>query len=404
MELPERTQVGIVGAGPAGLLLSHLLALYGIESVILEARSRDYVEHRVRAGVLEDGTRRIFERVGVAERLRRESLRHNGIHIAFAGELHHVNFAELTGGHTITVYGQQEVIKDFIRARLDAGGVIAFEAEAVAVDGLDSDRPAIVYRLPDGRRRRLTCDFVAGCDGFHGVSREAVPPGVLTVYSHDYPLAWLGILAETRPAREELIYSHHPRGFALFSMRSPTLSRNYLQVAPDEPLEDWPDERIWEELARRVEPAARIVPGPIIERGITQLRSFVVEPMQYGRLFLAGDAAHIVAATGAKGLNLAVADVVVLARALEQYYHRRDETGLRQYSAVCLQHVWQGQYFAWWWTVLLHRVDDPFTTRMQDTQLRHLTRSPTLARHLAEHYVGLHTSGRYVEWVPPSGG
>lgn len=400
MKLPNRTQVGIIGAGPAGLLLSHLLSLYGIKSVVLEAKSRDYVEQRVRAGVLEDGTRQILERVGVADRLRREGLRHGGINIAIGGELHHLHFPDLTGGHTITVYGQQEVVKDLIRARLAAGGVIAFETEAVAIYDIGSDAPAIVYRSPDGQHRRLGCDFVAGCDGFHGVSRAAIPAADLAVYARDYPLAWLGILARSRPAHEELIYAYHPRGFALFSMRSPTLSRNYLQVAPDERLDDWPDEQVWEELQRRVEAAARIQVGSIVERGITQMRSFLVEPMQCGRLFLAGDAAHIVPATGAKGMNLAVADVVLLARALYHYYHRRDETGLRQYSVACLRHVWQAEYFSWWMTTLLHRADDPFAARLQETQIRHLTRSPSMARHLAEHYVGLHTSGLYVDLVP----
>jgi p-hydroxybenzoate 3-monooxygenase len=403
MELPHRTQVGIIGAGPAGLLLSHLLSLYRIESVVLEARTRDYVEHRVRAGVLEDGTREIFERAGIADRLRQEGLRHDGINIAIGGELHHVDFPALTGGCAITVYGQQEVVKDLIRARLAAGGVIAFEAEAVGIDGIGSDAPAIVYRKPGGEHR-LACDFVAGCDGFHGISRDAVPAGALTTFTRDYPLAWLGILAQTRPAHEELIYAYNPAGCALFSMRSPTLSRNYLQVAPDERLEDWPDGRIWDELQRRVERAARIQAGPIVERGITQMRSFVAEPMQFGRLFLAGDAAHIVPATGAKGMNLAVADVVVLARALDRHYHRGDETDLRQYSTTCLRHAWQAEYFSYWMTTLLHRVDDPFAARLQEIQLHHLTRSPTLARHLAEHYVGLHTSGLYVDWVPEPGG
>ncbi|MDR7559647.1 MAG: 4-hydroxybenzoate 3-monooxygenase [Armatimonadota bacterium] len=391
--------MGIVGAGPAGLLLSHLLARQGIASVVLEARSRAYVEQRIRAGVLEDGTRQILERVGVAERLRREGLRHGGIAIALNGALHRVDFPALTGGHTITVYGQQEVVKDLIAARLASGGTVAFEAEAVSLQEVDSPRPAIVYRA-GGEVRRLACDFVAGCDGFHGICREAVPAGALTVFARDYPLAWLGILARTRPAHQELIYSPSPEGFALFSMRSPTLARNYLQVAPDDRLENWPDERIWRELQRRVGRAATVEPGPILERGITQMRSFVVEPMQYGRLFLAGDAAHIVPATGAKGLNLAVADVVVLARALGRYYRDGSADLLATYSETCLRHVWQGEHFAWWMTVLMHTVDDPFATRLRQAQLHQVTSHPTLSRYLAEHYVGMHTSGLYVEWVP----
>lgn len=400
--IPQRTRVGIIGAGPAGLLLSHLLALQGIESVVLERRSRAHVERRIRAGVIEDGTRAILERAGVGERMAREGLRHRGINLAFEGRLHAIDLSTLTGGRGITVYGQQEVVKDLIAARLRAGGAIAFEVEAVDVEASDSPSPAIVYQTRSGQRGRLACDFVAGCDGSHGIAREAIPAGTLHVYTRSYPFAWLGILAQARPAHTELIYVNHPQGFALFSMRSPTLSRNYLQVAADERLEAWPDERLWDELQRRVGEAARIESGPILERSLTPIRSVVVEPMQYGRLFLAGDAAHVVPPTGAKGMNLAVADVVVLAKALAAYYHRGDESELRAYTATCLRHVWQAEYFSWWMTTLLHRLEDPFEQRIQRSLLAQLTQSETLARHLAENYVGLHTSGPYAEWVMPT--
>lgn len=398
-----RTQVGIIGAGPAGLLLSHLLHHAGVASVVLESRSRAYVEQRVRAGVLEDGTRQILLRAGVGERMSREGLVHNGVNLAVDGRLHHLDFPALTGGHTIIVYGQQEVVKDLIGARLAAGGDLRFEAEAVAIEGIE-ERPTIVYRRPDGTVERLACDFVAGCDGSHSLSREAVPPPARTVYQRAYPSAWLGILAETPPASHELIYVHHPRGFALFSMRSPTLSRNYLQVRADESLDAWPDDRIWAELALRLDGVATIRPGPVRERTLAVLHSLVVEPMQYGRLFLAGDAAHVVPPTGAKGLNLAVCDVVVLADALIAYYRRGDEQGLQGYTAACLQHVWQAEHFSWWMTNLLHRLEDPFEDRLQRAHLRALLRSEAGRRYLAENYVGLHTSGRYVDRLPLAGG
>lgn len=331
------------------------------------------MEQRVRAGVLEDGTRQILLRAGVGERMRREGLVHNGVNLAVDGRLHHLDFPALTGGHTIIVYGQQEVVKDLIRARLAAGGDVRFEAEAVAIEGIE-ERPTIVYRRPDGSVERLACDFVAGCDGSHSLAREVIPPPARTVYQRAYPYAWLGILAETPPASHELIYVHHPRGFALFSMRSPTLSRNYLQVRATESLDAWPDDRIWTELALRLDGVATIRPGPVRERTLAVLHSLVVEPMQYGRLFLAG--------------------------ALVAYYRRGEEQGLQGYTAACLQHVWQAEHFSWWMTNLLHRLEDPFEDRLQRAHLRALLRSEAARRYLAENYVGLHTSGRYVERLP----
>ncbi len=394
-----RTQVAVVGAGPAGLLLSHLLHQVGVRTVVLESRSRAYVEQRVRAGVLEDGTRQILLRAGVGARMAQQGLVHEGVNFAFEGSLLHFDFPALTGGHTITVYGQQEVVKDLIRARLDADGDLRFEAEVVRVEEVHR-RPRVVYRNPDASEEVVEADFVAGCDGSHGVCRSAIPESARRVYQRAYPFAWLGILAEAPPASHELIYVNHPRGFALFSMRSPRLSRNYLQVAADEPLEDWPDARIWEELERRLDRAAPLLPGPVLEKSLAPLRSLVVEPMQHGRLFLAGDAAHVVPPTGAKGLNLAVCDVVVLGRALVDYYRTGDESGLRTYTQRCLEHVWQAEHFSWWMTHLLHRLDDPFEEGMQGAQLRALRRSEAARRYLAENYTGVHTSLRYVEWVP----
>ncbi len=318
-----RTQVGVVGAGPAGLLLSHLLHLEGIESVVLESRSRDYVEGRIRAGVLEQGTVDLLTESGVGDRMKKEGMVHHGIELRFGGQGHRIDLHELTEGRAITVYGQHEVVKDLIQTRLEAGGEIVFEAEAVGVEDLDSQNPTVRYRQ-DGENHELRCDFVAGCDGFYGVCRDSIPEGVLTVYERRYPFAWLGILAETPPSSEELIYTYHERGFALHSMRSPELTRLYIQCDPDDDIEDWSDERIWEELHTRLatDEGWALAEGPIREegRGITPMRSYAVEPMQYGRLFLAGDAAHIVTPTGAKGMNLAVADVRVLARGLAGLY------------------------------------------------------------------------------------
>jgi p-hydroxybenzoate 3-monooxygenase len=387
------TQVGIVGAGPAGLLLAHLLHLRGIESVVLEARSREYVEARVRAGVLEQTTVDLLDSAGVAERLHREGLVHRGLELRFDGRGHRIDFAELTGGRAITVYGQQEVVKDLIAARLDTGGELRFEVEDVSLHDLESDRPCIRFSH-EGSEHELRCDVVAGCDGFHGISRPTVPDDVLRIYEREYPFAWLGILAEVAPSSEELIYCHHDRGFALHSMRSPTLTRLYLQCAPDADIEEWPDERIWEELQTRLATADGdfvLEQGPLVEKGITPMRSFVAEPLRHGRLFLAGDAAHIVPPTGAKGLNLAAADVRVLSEALGAWYDSGDEGGLDAYSDTCLRRVWRVQHFSWWMTSMLHRFggDDPFEPRLQRSQLHYVVSSRAAATTLAENYVGL---------------
>jgi p-hydroxybenzoate 3-monooxygenase len=387
-----RTQVGIVGAGPAGLLLAHLLAREGIESVVLEARSRDYVIQRVRAGVLEQGTVDLLEAADVGERLRREGLVHEGLELRFERRPHRIPLSELTGGRTITIYGQQKVVEDLIEARLAAGGELRFEVEDVAVRDIETGAPSIRFRH-DGAEHELRCDVVAGCDGSHGVSRDAIPDGALRVYARDYPYAWLGILAEVAPSTEELIYCHHERGFALHSLRSPQLSRLYLQCDPSDELEAWPDERIWDELRTRfaTEDNWTLNEGPIVDRGITPMRSVVYEPMRHGRLFLAGDAAHIVPPTGAKGLNLAVHDVRVLARALAGWLATGDEAGIEGYSDACLRRVWRVQHFSWWMTSMLHRPpgQDAFERKLQEAQLRYVTRSRAGATTLAENYVGL---------------
>jgi p-hydroxybenzoate 3-monooxygenase len=387
----ERTQVGIVGAGPAGLVLGHLLHLRGIESVVLEDRSRDYVEQRVRAGVLEHGTVELLKRIGVGERMEREGLVHRGVELRFAGQGHRIDFDELTG-RAITVYGQQEVVKDLIAARLDSGRPLLFEVDDVRPQDFDGDSPTIAYRH-DGEEHLLHCDAIAGCDGFHGVCRDAVPDGALTFHERDWPFAWLGILAEAEPASEELIYAHHERGFALQSMRSPTVTRLYLQCDPSDRIEAWPDERIWEELQLRFESGDfRLNEGPIFERGVTPMRSFVTEPMQHGRLYLAGDAVHIVPPTGAKGLNLAVADVTILADGLERWLEHGDESVLQHYSELCLRRVWRVQHFSWWMTSMLHRLPedvDGFQSKLQIAQLDYVCSSRAASTSLAENYVGL---------------
>lgn len=387
-----RTQVGIVGGGPAGLLLSNLLHLRGIESVVLERRSRAYVERRVRAGVLEHATVELLREAGLAERLDRESLVHEGIELRFQGHGHRIPLTELTG-RSIWIYGQQEVVKDLIKARLDAGGRILFEVDGVRLEHVESPTPRVRFRH-EGREETLECDFVAGCDGFHGVSRDAIPPGVLTTYSHEYPFAWLGILAAVAPSSDELIYASHDGGFALHSLRSPEISRLYLQVPPDEDIDRWPDERIWQELALRLEEANgwTLRQGPVLEKGIALMRSFVVEPMQHGRLFLAGDAAHIVPATGAKGLNLAVHDVRVLSEGLAEWYRSGSEELLDTYTERCLRRVWRVQEFSSWMSTMLHRLPDDdggFRRRLQLSQLDFVTTSEAAARSLAENYVGL---------------
>jgi p-hydroxybenzoate 3-monooxygenase len=388
-----RTQVGIVGAGPAGLLLSHLLHLEGIDSVVLEDRSREYVEQRVRAGVLEQGTVELLTDTGLADRLHREGLVHHGIELRFEGEGHRIDLSGLTGGRTITIYGQQEVVKDLIAARVRDGGQVLFEVSGVALDGLTSDRPTIAFTHA-GEAQSLECDVIAGCDGFHGICRDAIPGGVLTEYDRTYPFGWLGILARVAPSSDELIYNSHDRGFALLSLRSPEVCRMYLQCEPDEDIGEWPDERIWEELHMRTatsDGSFTLKEGPIFEKGVAALRSFVVEPMQYGRLFLAGDAAHIVPATGAKGLNLAVADVRRLAQGLVRFFERGETNLLEGYSEGCLRRVWRVQHFSWWMTAMLHRFDraDRYRRRLQISELQYVTSSTAAATTLAENYVGL---------------
>ena len=389
-----RTQVGIVGAGPAGLMLSHLLHLEGIESVVLELRSRDYVEKRIRAGVLEQNTVDLLTETGVGDRMKKEGMVHHGIELRFDGQGHRVDMHELTGGRAITVYGQHEVVKDLIRTRLEAGGEIIFEAEDVSVHDLESQKPSIRYQK-DGENQELSCDVIAGCDGFHGVCRPSIPEGVLNVYERKYPFAWLGILAETPPSSEELIYTYHEQGFALHSMRSPELTRLYIQCDPDDDIEDWSDEDIWEELHARLatDEGWALAEGPILQegRGITPMRSFVVEPMQYGKLFLAGDAAHVVTPTGAKGMNLAIADVRVLSRALVESYASGNTDLLDRYSETCLRRVWLAQRFSWWMTAMLHRFDseNDFQHRLQLAELDYLTSSRAASTTLAENYVGL---------------
>jgi p-hydroxybenzoate 3-monooxygenase len=391
-----RTQVGIIGAGPAGLVLSHLLHLHGIESVILESRERKYVEERVRAGVLEQGTVDLLVEMGVGERLKREGLVHHGVNLRFNRRTHRIDFADLTGGKGVTIYAQHEVIKDLIAARLKTQGQILFGVESVKIsdfqDSAMSSRPRIGFEF-EGGQRHLECDFIAGCDGFHGICRPSVPEGILTIYERVYPFAWLGILAEAPPSMEELIYAYSKRGFALLSMRSPQISRLYIQCDPEEDVANWPDEKIWQELHARLasDEDWRLTEGPVLQKGITGMRSFVAEPMQCGKLFLAGDAAHIVPPTGAKGLNLAVADVRVLARALDAFYARGNAQLLEQYSATCLRRVWKVQRFSWWMTSMLHLFpsENPFDHHRQLAELDYVTSSRAGATTLAENYVGL---------------
>jgi p-hydroxybenzoate 3-monooxygenase len=386
-----RTQVGIVGAGPAGLTLGRLLENAGVESVILEARNREYCEARIRAGVLEQGSVDLLREAGVADRLDREGLVHHGISLQFDGERHRIPLRDLTGGRSIVIYGQTEVVKDLIATRLTSGLPLLFEAEAVAVESVESDRPRVRF-AHEGREQELECDVVAGCDGFRGVSRGSIPAGVVREFSHEYPYGWLGILADVAPSIDELVYSHHESGFALLSLRSATRSRYYLQCRPDEDLDEWPDERIWEELQRRTGVDGwALAEGPILEKGVTGMRSYVCEPMRHGRLFLAGDAAHIVPPTGAKGLNLAIHDVRVLAEALVRRYESGDESLLDAYSEHCLRRVWRCEHFSWWMTTMLHLPPgaDPFDLRLQRSQLRYATTSSAQAAALAENYVGL---------------
>jgi p-hydroxybenzoate 3-monooxygenase len=387
---PERTQVGIVGAGPAGLMLARLLELEGIDTVVLEDRSRDYVEQRIRAGVLEQRTADLLVDAGVGERLQREGIVHHGIELQFDGERHRIPLSELAGGRAILIYGQTEVVKDLIAARLESGLPLLFEVEEVSLHELESDRPRIRFRH-GGEERELVCDVIAGCDGSHGVCRPSIPDRVLSAFSREYPYGWLGILAEVAPSNDELVYAHHERGFALLSLRSPHLSRLYLQCAPDEELGKWPDDRIWSELQARLGMEGwTLAEGPVLEKGVTGMRSFVVEPLRYGRLFLAGDAGHIVPPTGAKGLNLAIADVRLLAQGLVSWYRTKSEELLDAYSASCLRRVWRAEHFSWWMTSMLHRPpgDDPFDLKLQLSQLRYVVTSRAAAASLAENYVG----------------
>jgi p-hydroxybenzoate 3-monooxygenase len=390
-----QTQVGIVGAGPAGLTLAILLRGAGIEAVVLESRDREYVESRVRAGLLEQNTVDLLREIGAGERLAREGIVHQGITLRWPGHAFHVPMTELTG-REITIYGQQEVVKDLIAAWLEGGGTLRFEVSDVVLHDLEGPAPRIAFRH-DGAEEELTCDVIAGCDGFHGVSRPALSPGVLSTHEFVYPFAWLGILADAPPAMEELVYAWHPEGFALYSMRSPQVSRLYLQVSAADEVGDWPDERIWEGLQRRLAgEGVAVNEGEIFEKGITPMRSFVAEPMQHGRLFLAGDAAHIVPPTGAKGLNLAVNDVRLLAAALRRWYADGDEDGLRSYTATALRRVWRAQDFSNYMTQLLHDLGGgQFEQRLQHARLEYVARSEAAARSLAENYVGLPAAADY---------
>jgi p-hydroxybenzoate 3-monooxygenase len=384
-----RTQVGIVGAGPAGLMLAHLLHLQGIESVVLESHTREYVESRVRAGVLEQGTVDMLRESGVGARMDREGLLHHGVELRFGGEGHRIDFRDLVG-KSIMVYAQQEVVKDLVAARLAYQAPILFEAEAMRISGYDT-QPEIHY-TKDGSEREIACDFIAGCDGFHGICRPAVPAERIQFYERQYPFGWLGILAHVAPASHELIYNYHERGFALLSMRSPEVSRLYLQCEPDEEIAKWSDDRIWQELRTRMATREFVLKdGPIFQKGITPMRSFVVEPMQFGKLFLLGDAAHIVPPTGAKGLNLAVADVRVFTRGLVEFYERGNKEELARYTERCLKRVWRGQRFSWWMTSMLHRFpqEDGFSHQIHLAELGYVTSSRAASTSLAENYVGL---------------
>jgi p-hydroxybenzoate 3-monooxygenase len=388
----RRTQVGIVGAGPAGLLLAHLLHREGIESVVLELRTRSEIESTIRAGVLEQGTVDLLAEVGVGERMKREGAVHRGINLRFEGQTHRIDLHELTGGKAITLYAQHEVIKDLVAARLQAGGELLFEVSDVSLHEVESRGPRIRFRHQGGERE-IACDFVAGCDGFHGVCRSAIPRSRRTDYEHVYPFGWFGILARAPRATEELIYTHHDRGFALVSTRSPALQRLYFQCDPRDDEERWSEERIWEEFRARLsgKDGFRLAEGPIVQKGIVAMRSFVIDPMRHGRLFLAGDAAHIVPPTGAKGMNLAVADVRVLSRALSDFFRSGKTELLDRYSDICLKRVWLAERFSRWMTGLTHRDDahDTFTRRLQLAELQYLVGSRAAEVSLAENYVGL---------------
>jgi p-hydroxybenzoate 3-monooxygenase len=385
-----RTRIGIVGAGPAGLLLSYMLHLNGIDSVILEARSREYCENRIRAGVLEHPVAELLIDIGVGARLQAEGMRHDGVNIRWNGRDHRIDLYGLTRKY-MTVYSQHLIVQDLIAARLAAGGQILFEAANVTIHDFHTDRPHILFEH-DGKHQRLDCDFIAGCDGFHGVCRDAIPDTERQSFERDYPFGWLGILANAAPASHEVVYANHDNGFALLSMRSPSVSRLYLQCAPDEDIGQWSDDRIWAELQIRLgRDGFRLNEGTITQKGVTPMRSFVCEPMQSGRLFLLGDAAHIVPPTGAKGLNLAAADVTVLTRALVAWFGTGDAEGLETYTQTCLRRVWKAQRFSWWMTSMLHRFssDTPFESRVRLAELDTVFGSEKASAALAENYVGL---------------
>ena len=384
-----RTQVGIVGAGPAGLMLSHLLHRAGIDSIIVENRSRAYCEARVRAGLQEHWVAQMLIDTGVGERLKREAMVHDGIYIAFNGEARHIDFRKLIGKQ-VFIYDQKEVVTDLIARRLADGGQIHFEVEDVSVHEFSTDRPVIRFRH-GGKPQQIECDLIAGCDGFHGICRPSIPAAQWRGYDRVYPFGWLGILSESPPPDKELIYCYHDRGFALFSMRGPQLSRLYLQCAVDEDIEAWPDGRIWDELEARLGGVRPLRRGKVLQKGITPMRSYVTEPMQSGRLFLAGDAAHIVPPTGAKGMNLAMADVRVLARAIEAFAKSGRSDLLENYSKTCLNRVWKGQRFSWWMTQMLHRhgSDIDFDTKRQIAEIDYVTGSEAAMTSLAENYAGL---------------
>ena len=391
MTLSSKTKVAIVGSGPAGLLLSHLLHLQGVDSIVLERKSQDYVLSRIRAGVLERGTVKVLRDSGLGERMDREGLLHDGIRLGYAGGIAGLDFNDLIGDK-IMVYGQTEVTKDLMKARAQAGGTLIYEAQNVAIHDYHGDTPSVTYEK-EGVVHEIKCDFIAGCDGFHGVCRKSIPAGNLEIFERIYPFGWLGILTETPPVHEELIYANHERGFALASMRSDYISRYYLQTPMDIDLADWPDERIWEELSIRLggEVTRDMVTGPSIEKSLAPLRSFVAEPLRHGRLFLAGDAAHIVPPTGAKGLNLAVADIRVLSQALVSWFHTGDDQDLNQYSDKALRRIWKAERFSWFMTRLLHTFPEEggFAHRIQQAELDYIIKSRAAAVSLAENYVGL---------------
>ena len=384
-----RTQVGIIGAGPAGLMLARLLHLAGIESIIIENRSRDYIENRIRAGLIEHWATDLLSEVGVGERMKREGIQHWGINIGINGALHRIDFNALVGKQ-VTIYGQQEVVKDLVERRLADGGPLLFEVDGVSVHELTAQRPKIRF-TQGGKAQEIECDFIAGCDGFHGICRPSFPDGMLSVFERDYPFGWLGILSESPPPDHELIYSYTDRGFALYTMRSMSLARLYLQCDHDEEIEAWPDARIWDELHKRLGGARKLTEGKMVQKGITPMRSFAVEPMQHGRLFLAGDSAHIVPPTGAKGMNLAFADVVFLSRALDAFYKSKRDNLLANYSTTCLRRVWKAQRFSWWMTQILHRFphETAFDRRRQLAELDYIVGSEAASKSLAEQYVGL---------------